>query len=174
MRILLPLFLIGLPVFGHDTTYPKFEGEIHFTRPNSEEFITFVDENLDKVVFLDLLFTADFGVQTSYDMEEACNSHFNFWDDGMEEQNIFLPIYEPDPENPPTGEETFEMDQIGCEMLSIRFENTALQLSSAGPGVHWSEIEGFFLLRSRSDRWPYLEIKELEASAETWAQILNK
>ena len=170
MRYLLFL-LLATPVIAHDVNYPRFSGDIHFTRPNDQQFINFLDQNTDKVVYLDLLFTAEFGGIIGEEMQQACNSHFNFWDEGMGGHNIFLPIYNPDPDNPP---EDFDMADIECEILPIRFVDTELLLSSAGPGAHWFDIEGFFLIRNRSDRWPFIEIKELEAHAETWAQILNK
>ena len=167
----LALFFCATSAFAQPIEYPQFQGTIHFTAPNPPEFTTFLDNNRDKVVFLNILFTTDFGNENDYKVEEVCNSHFSFWDEGMEDQNIFLPIYEPEPSNPP---KQYDLSDIGCEALPIRIVDSGLTLSSGGPGVHWFDIEGFFLIRHQSDRWPYIELKELPASAETWASIKNQ
>ncbi len=161
------------PLTAHEIKYPKFEGDIHFTSPNTSEFMQFVDKNLGKVVYFDLILTTNFTLELGYRMEEVCNSHFNFWDDGLANQNVFLPIYEPDPDNPPKEFGYEHIEKITCEALPIRFVDTDLMMSSAGPGTHWFNIEGFFLLRSRAERWPFIELKELPASAEAWAIMKN-
>ena len=132
IRYLAPL-LIASSATAHEISYPQFSGEIHFTRPNTPSFLEFIDDNLGKVVYINLLFTADFGLGISTEVEELCNSHFNFWDDGMENQNIFLPI---DPANLENPAEEFEPSDLDCEMVPIRFVDAELSLSSAGPGAH--------------------------------------
>jgi hypothetical protein len=61
-----------------------------------------------------------------------------------------------------------------CGDMRLSFVGDDLVMSSAGPGEHWYEINGFYLLRRRADRWPYVEIKWLDATAESWARLLGQ
>ena len=163
--------LASFPIFAQDISYPQFSGEIKLTSPNTQEFTQFLNDNLEKVVFLNLYFATDFGMQISYEVEEHCNAHFDFWEEGMNGQKIHLPYLKDAPNNPTRP---FEVADIECEDIPFKFVDADLNMSSGGPGAHWFDIEGFFLIREQSDRWPFVEIKHLPASAETWARIKNK
>jgi len=159
-------------VFAQPIEYPKFTGEISLTSQNDGAFETFLDENVGRVVFLDLLFRTAFGARFSSEVYEMCSPYAEIWDNGLSGEVFTLPYTK---DGKPLGEgETLREDNTECGDVSLSFVSDDLVLSSAGPGVHWYDINGFYLVRARANRWPYIEMKWLDASAETWARALGQ
>lgn len=163
---------VSFAVWAQPIDYPKFTGEISLTNHNDSAFETFIDKNVNKVVFLDLTFNTAFGARFSSDVYEMCSSYAEIWDNGLSGEIFTLPYTK---DGKPLAEgEVLSRDKTECGVVSLSFVGDDLVLSSAGPGVHWYDIKGFYLVRHRANRQPYVEIKELDASAETWARMLGQ
>ena len=166
--------LIAMPhaVLAQQIDYPKFTGEISLTTQNDGAFETFLDANEAKVVFLDMTFTTAFGARFRSDVYEMCSPYAEIWDNGLSGEVFALPYTK---DGKPLGEDdVLRAENTQCGDVGLAFVGDDLILSSAGPGVHWYDINGFYLVRRRANRQPYIEIKELDASAETWAWVLGQ
>lgn len=169
MRILIVILTaLALPAAAHDITYPKFDGRLNITGANDTTFLDFASEHKGQVVYLDLYISYSFGVLDEHTVNEACNLDNDYWNDGFTDNRFVMPL---DIEYPDGRD--LSVDEVTCAELPITFTGVDLQLSSGGPGAHWYEVQGFFLMRERTERWPYLELKWLDANAETWAGIVN-
>jgi hypothetical protein len=156
-------------VLAQPIDYPKFTGEISLTAQNDGAFEAFLDEHEAKVVFLDMTFNTAFGARFSSEVYEMCSPYAEIWDNGLSGEVFTLP-YTKDG-NPLGEDEVLKEENTECGDVSLSFVSDDLVMSSAGPGVHWYDIKGFYLVRRRANRQPYVEIKELDASAETWARM---
>ena len=159
-------------VFAQPIEYPKFTGEISLTSQNDGAFETFLDENVGRVVFLDMMFRTAFGARFSSEVYEMCSPYAQIWDNGLSGEIFTLPYTK---DGVPLGEgETLREENTVCGETRLSFSGDDLIMSSAGPGTHWYDIMGFYLVRQRADRWPYVEMKSLDASAQTWARMLGQ
>ncbi|MEO0342152.1 MAG: hypothetical protein AAF198_01820 [Pseudomonadota bacterium] len=169
MRILIALLTaFAIPVWGHDITYPIFTGTLHVTAENDSALLEFASQHDGKVVFLDLEITYSFSGDADYTVNDACNAENEFWNDGFTDNRFVMPLTVTGPR------ETLTIDDVTCADLPMTFTGVEIPLSSGGPGAHWYEIQGFFLMRERVDRWPYLELRWLEVDAATWANVLDR
>jgi len=153
-------------------TYPKFSGDVALTGQNDGAFEQFLDQNEGKVVFLDLIFSVAFATRFNDDVYEMCSPYAEIWDNGLSGEIFTLP-YTKDGRVLGEDEELVEQN-TRCGDQRLTFVDDDLVMSSAGPGAHWYDIQGFYLVRRRADRFPYIELKGLEASAETWARVLGQ
>ena len=159
-------------VVAQPVTFPKFTGEISLTGENDGQFETFLDRNVEKVVFLNMTFRTAFGARFAAEVYETCSPYAEIWDNGLSGAVFTLP-YTLD--GKPLGEDdVLGANNTRCGDMRLSFVGDDLVMSSAGPGEHWYEINGFYLVRRRADRWPYVEIKWLDATAESWARMLGQ
>ncbi len=142
---------------------PKFKGEIYFTYGNSVKFMSFINNNIGKIVFLDLTMNYEFMPGNNYDIEAKCNPNNGIWDSGLVDKEIKLPL----------GPEESNVSEITCAETAFLFTGKEFKISSAGPGTHWFDLTGFYRVAFGAGRWPYIEISAVEASADMWARLAN-
>ncbi|MEM9716339.1 MAG: hypothetical protein AAF826_07460 [Pseudomonadota bacterium] len=163
------MMLAAGPIWAHDITYPSFIGTLNVTTSNSTDFLDFAAQYQGQVVYLDIDVTYSFGNEDHYTANAACNAENDFWNDGFTDNRFVMPLQITATEGTP-----LTADDVICADIPMTFKGLEVSLSSGGPGAHWYEIEGFFLMRERVDRWPYIEFQWLEADAETWASVVNR
>jgi hypothetical protein len=150
---------------------PVLDAAITLTGYNTPDFETFVTAHVGQIAFLRLHFDRAHAMQVHDDIEMLCNADFNDWDSPMAGQQFALPY---GPEGLRPGDDAwYDLDpaRVTCSDQRFAFSGIEPDLSSAGPGTHWYQIEGFFKIRDGAGRWPFLELIPVEMSGETWLAV---
>lgn len=137
---------------GHDIV-PTFAGEIFLTSEGNDEFISFLDKNTKRIVFLNAIIDASVTIQSQVDFVKSENIDLDYLASGKFSREVY-----------------FLQKNLG-KLAYVAFyflENHVLNSSFGGTGIIQVSINGFFEVSPSFHGGPstVFYLKEIEASLE--------
>jgi len=151
---------------------PKFTGSIATTDLNNGVFIQFLENNRDKIVFLDLTVSQAFITKANYSVHERCNSQSYDLEDLLAKR-LDLPTWA-DGEHPADAMPSREEDIDCLHSLVLLPLHEHFEVTHSGTGLWAAPLRGFFEVTFGSPgSGTEYELKEWDAPLAVRVEMLE-